>query len=29
LIAWAAHRPIEDISIEQPDLAGLFEQFYR
>ncbi|MBI4718280.1 MAG: ABC transporter ATP-binding protein [Planctomycetes bacterium] len=28
LIAWAAGQPIEDLSVEPPDLAALFEGYY-
>ena len=28
LVRWSAHQPIEDLSIEEPDLATLFQQHY-
>lgn len=29
LVRWSAGQPIEDLSIEKPDLATLFQQYYR
>ena len=28
LVRWSAGQPIEDLSIGQPDLSGLFQRYY-